>query len=157
MNKLITVTALSVMLSACGGSGTPSEPELGAAAAVPTNTQDLQVDKKFNFASSRSIDIEFDIAEAASGDASVSICTEYQAGGNAYDVNYESCTVSGDLEEGKFEHVMDVTNEFDSVVAVVWFQDPSSEPLYKEFFVDAKTTRSKGGNPALVGYPINRI
>ncbi len=151
MNKVITVTALTMMLSACGGSGTPTEPELGAAASSPlTNTRELVVDENFNFASSRSIDIEFDIAEAAQDDATVSICTDYTPGGNAIDVNYESCTVNGEMENGTFKHVMNVTNEFDSVVAVVWFQDPSNEPLYKEFFVNDSTTRSKRGNPTLI-------
>jgi len=154
MNKIITVAAVSAMLSACGGSGTPtesSEPTIGAAvASTPTNTSDLRVDENFDFASSRSIDIEFDIEEAALSDASVSICTDYHPGGDAYDVNYESCTVNGDMQDGKFKHVMDVTNEFDSVVAVVWFQDPSTEPLYKEFFVSDSTTRSKQEKPTLV-------
>jgi len=158
MKKTITVATLSVILSACGGSGSAGlgepglgEPDLGAAEASPSmvNTADLKVDADFDFASSRNIDIEFDIADAAGSDASVSICTDYNPGGGAFDVNYESCTVTGEMYDGKFSHAMDVTNEFDSVVAVVWFQDSSSEPLYKEFFVET-STRSKGGKPALI-------
>lgn len=152
MKRVITVAAISAILSACGGSGTQTtDPGLGAAVAPsPTNTSDLRVDQGFNFASSRSINIDFDIAEATLSDASLSICTEYNPNGGAYDVDYESCTVNGDLQDGKFNHVMDVTNEFDSVVAVVWFQDPSNEPLFKEFFVNDSTTRSKQGKPTLV-------
>ena len=152
MKKVITVAAVCVALSACNGSGSAglNEPDLGAASAVAqTNTADLKVNESFDFASSRSIDIEFDIADAANTDASVSICTQYNPGGDAYDVNYESCTVTAGMQNGKFSHVMDVTNEYSSVVAVVWFQDEASEPLYKEFAVDT-TTRSKGGKPALV-------
>jgi len=150
MKKLILVTALPVLLSACGGSGSQSEPELGAAYEPEmTNTRDLRVDASFNFASSRSIDIDFDIAEAAGSDASVSICTDYSPGGGAFDVNYESCSISGEMQDGTFNEKIDVTHEFDSVVAVVWFQDPSTEPLYKEFFVEPATQR-KGGQSALV-------
>lgn len=152
MKKFITLAALSLVVSACGGNGSSglAEPDLGAASArTPANSEDLKVNENFDFASSRSIDIAFDIADAANSDASVSICTDYNPGGGAFDVNYDSCTVMAGIQDGKFNHVMDVTNEFNSVVAVVWFQDASSEPLYKEFFVDS-TKRSKGGNPALV-------
>lgn len=157
MKKTMTVATLSLTLAACGGSGSNesnglTEPELGAAlssSAQLISTADLKVDENFNLASSRSIDIEFDIADAANSDASVSVCTDFSPGGGAYDVNYESCVVSGEIQDGKFQHVMDVTNEFDSVVAVVWFQDPSNEPLYKEFFIDSNT-RSKGGKSTIV-------
>ncbi len=149
MKKAITVIALSAILAACGAEDAAT-PDLGAAQAGPmANTADLAVDADFDFASSRSIDVEFDIADAAGSDASVSICTEYSPGGGAFDVDYESCTVSGEIQDGVFSHTMDVTNEFDSVVAVVWFQDPSNEPLYKEFFVESRK-RSKGQKPTLV-------
>lgn len=172
MRTIITTAALSVLLSACGGGGDSglsvdeqsTVPTLGAAQAAATpdttqiapsviaNTSDLVVDADFNLASSRSIAVNFDIADAQGTDASVSICTDYGSGGNAFDVNYDSCTVNAEMQNGQFNHVMEVTHEFDSVVAVVWFQDPGSAPLYKEFFVDEAVpeNRNKDARPMLV-------
>ena len=165
MKKLIITAGVSIFLTACsGGGGSESAPtvdqplELGAANAAEAevegsttllNTSDIEVDADFNLASSRSINIDFDIADAVGTHGSVSICTDYVPGGGAFDVNYDSCTVSGEMMDGEFSHVMDVTHEFDSVAAVVWFQDPGTEPMYQEFFVD-NATRSKGSKPALV-------
>ncbi len=170
MKKLILTAGVSLVLAACGGGGESTggldQPELGAAneaqapanttplaaaplAAAPLNTSDIEVDVDFNLASSRSIDVDFDIADAEGTHASVSICTDYAQGGSAFDVNYDSCTVTADMFDGKFSHSMDVTHEFDSVVAVVWFLDPGTEPMYQEFFVD-NATRSKGSKPSLV-------
>ena len=177
MRTILTTAALSVLLTACGGSENGlgldednNTPTLGAAqaatspdtteaaevatvtAAVAPNTSDLVVDAEFDFASSRSIAVNFDIADAQGTDASVSICTDYGSGGDAFDVNYDSCTVNAEMRNGQFNHVMEVTHEFDAVVAVVWFQDPGTAPLYKEFFVNEAVpeNRSKDARPMLV-------
>lgn len=159
MKKLLLTAGVAVLLGACSGGGESGptaeleSPELGAAIALestaPSNTRDINIDADFDLASSRSINVNFDIAEAEGTDASVSICTDYTQGGTAFDVNYESCTVTAEMQNGEFSHVMNVTHEFDSVVAVVWFQNPGSQPMYKEFFVD-DTARSKGSQPTLV-------
>ena len=174
MRTILTTAALSVLLTACGGGSenglgldednntptlgaaqaatSPDTTEAAVAAAVAANTSDLVVDADFDFASSRSIAVNFDIADAQGTDASVSICTDYGSGGDAFDVNYDSCTVNAEMQNGQFNHVMEVTHEFDAVVAVVWFQDPGTAPLYKEFFVDeaASENRSKDARPMLV-------
>jgi len=56
--------------------------------------------------------------------------------GDAFDVDYTSCAVRGPMEDGVFSHSMEITNEFDSVIAVVWFQDSSLAPLHQIFTVD---------------------
>ncbi len=166
MKHLKKIIMASTLLCACGGSenGVNDEgiidseaPSLGAAlsqepdAASTTvaNTNELQIDPTFDLASSRNIAVNFDIAEADGTDGSVSICTDYAKDGSAFDVNYESCIVNAQMQDGQFSHLIDVTNEFDSVVAVVWFQTPGTDPLYKEFTVNDQV-RSKGIKPSLV-------
>ena len=163
MKHLITAVIAGTLLSACGGSGNDQAtvdsevPSLGAAltdettatSATVANTSELQIDPTFNLASSRTIDVNFDIAEAEGTDGSVSICTDYAKDGSAFDVNYESCIVSAPMLDGQFSHFIDVTNEFDSVVAVVWFQTPGTDPLYQEFNVNDQV-RGKGIMPSLV-------
>ena len=166
MKHFISVVIAGTLLSACGGSGNgvndeaivdSEAPSLGAAlpeeanaaSATVANTSELQIDPTFNLASSRSIAVNFDIAEADGTDGSVSICTDYAKDGSAFDVNYESCIVNAQMQDGEFSHFIDVTNEFDSVVAVVWFQTPGTDPLYQEFSVNDQV-RSKGIMPSLV-------
>lgn len=152
MKKLLITTSIALALSACGGgsddtvSQTPAtgeEPIVGAALPEPVNTDSLVVENDFSFNTARSINIEFDIEEARGKDASVSICTEYTAV-NAYDVDYSSCPVKASMIDGEFSHSMEVTNAYDSVVAVVWFNDASMDPIAQEFSVDqGATARSK--------------
>jgi len=164
MKRIITIASMSVFLAACGGSGGGSGgdsnnapgsemtlvPELGAAMPtepdVPVDTASLEVADDFAFATSRSIDIEFDLEQARGQEASVSLCTGYQPDGDAFDVDYETCTVQGVMIDGMFSHQMEVTNEFDSVMGVVWFQDASMEPLYREFHVDDATRMKNDGS-----------
>ncbi len=169
MKRKTVAIMMSALLAACGGgsggSGDANSPdvtqvpdtqvpdipatdiqvpEIGAALPAVVDTATLQVDQNFSFDTARTIDIEFDIEEARGKKASVSICTGYDAEGDAFDVDYDSCNVRGEMNDGVFSHSMQVTNEFDSVVGVVWFQDSAMPPLYQEFHVD-DTMRMKGG------------
>lgn len=168
MKRIMTIASISVLLSACGGSGGSGEnpgsalvvpevedlattvdtadlglPELGAALAGPVDTSDLNVSEEFAFNTARTIDIDFDLQNARDKPASVSICTGYEPEGDAFDVDYASCGVQGEMADGVFSHQMEVTNEFDSVMGVVWFRDASMQPMYQEFHVD-DVTRVKG-------------
>lgn len=140
--------SLGILLSAC--SSESDKPEMAAAidgdssnqTSVPividevVDTSTLSVAEDFAFDTARNIDIEFDLEAARNTDASVSICTNYMQDGDAFDVDYDSCAVRGPMEDGVFSHSMEITNEFDSVIAVVWFQDSSMAPLHREFSVD---------------------
>lgn len=166
MRKTITLLTVCTLLTACGSGTTENplidesasatvgtdgnetsgtEPVVGAAIPDPVDTDTLQVDRNFNFATARTIDIDFNLSDAADKDASVSICSEYAQAGDIYDINFDSCTVSGNLDSGVFQHSMEVTNDKDSVVAVVLFQDASMPPMFKEFFVDAATRSRADG------------
>ena len=154
---IAAITASLATLAGCSSESTPDE-QLEVAAAQPepaetqsttgatetveidltdvSDTKSLTVAKDFSFDTAQTIDIAFDLEDARDTDASVSICTEYTPAGDAYTIDYESCTVRGPMYDGVFSHSMEVTNEFDSVVAVVWFLDPAMPPMYREFSLD---------------------
>ncbi len=147
-------------LSACGSASVDEAPDVGAALPAPskdtvdvsvatvevtapvapvalaTDTDTLIVPEEFSFDSARTIDVEFDLEQARGQDASVSICTKYGSDGDAFDVDYTSCAVRGPMVDGVFSHSMEITNEFDSVIAVVWFQDSAMEPLHRVFSIN---------------------
>lgn len=153
MYKSLTAASVALLLVACGGSGSGGvqdtnefvNPGLGAALPDATDTRTLEVDRTFAFETARTIDIEFDIEAAKNADATVSICTDYIPLGTEFDVDFESCTVSGVLDNGTFSHSMDVTNDKDSVVGVVLFQSAEMAPLYKEFSVDENQRTKRDG------------
>lgn len=159
-NLIRTSIALSLIatLSACSSESSDTAPAVGAALPAPvatdtetidpgsaitpapavlaTDTNTLSVSEEFSFDTARTIDIDFDLEQARGQDASVSICTSYGQDGDAFDVDYSSCAVRGPMLDGVFNHSMEITNEFDSVIAVVWFQESSIEPLHRVFTID---------------------
>lgn len=146
LSKGLLALSLALVLTGCGSE--EAAPEMAAAqAAAPagntpvataesTDTKTLEVAHDFAFDTARTIDIDFDLESARDTHASVSICTEYAQDGDAFDVNYDSCTVQAPMTDGVFSHSMEVTNEFDSVMAVVWFKDSTIAPLHREFTID---------------------
>ncbi len=150
-NKCLFAVSLAVAITACGGDGEggSAEPTQGAAIAGPevtvpgvitpdtlTDTKSLVVASDFVFDTARVIDIDFDLESARGSDATVSICTRFDRSGGAFDVDYGSCAIRAPMTDGVFSHQMEITNEFDSVVAVVWFKDESIEPLHRVFGID---------------------
>lgn len=159
--KLLTAALSLLVLAGCGAG--EEEPNMGAAmsaigGAVPTpagieptqidapleieveDTKSLIVSDDFAFDTSQHINIDFDLLSARGSDASVSICTSYGEDHLGYDIDYDSCTVQGDMIDGVFNHAMEVTNEFEKVVAVVWFQDKAIDPVYREFSVGSSSS-----------------
>ena len=159
------VLSLAAM-TGCGGGGESDTPDIGAAMSaigggitspgvvdktevintneeLPLevyNTKSLIVADDFTFDTAQSIDIDFDLESARNNEASVSICTAYNTDDQGYDVDYDSCTVHGNLLNGMFTHSMEVTNEFATVIAVVWFQDSGIDPIHREFTVGGSST-----------------
>ena len=121
-------------------------PAIAAAEADPnsetvlSDTQSLNVSSSFDFTTARTVVVDFDLDQARGENASVSICTEFNPLGDAYDVNYDSCTVRGPMDNGYFQHSMYVTNDIDAVAGVVWFLDSTREPLMQVFPVTSATT-----------------
>jgi len=125
------------------------EPDAAAAIPEAVATDTLVVDQSFSFNTSRMIDIAFDIESARNEEATVTICTEYFNNQEGFDINYDSCPVKGTLVGGVFNHSMEVTNAYDSVVAAVWFQSSQIQPIFREFTV-AQSNRRKGPNRPVI-------
>jgi len=156
MNKSITALCMTLSLVACGQSGSNNQPnDTGAASAAPnlgaalpeaTDTKTLDISKSFSFDTARLIDIEFDIESARNSAADVSICTDYSEVGAEFDINFNTCALNGKLDNGAFNHSMLLTNDKESVVAVVLFQDAEMIPLYREFTVDSNQRNKADGS-----------
>ncbi len=160
----LALTAVAVLLSACGSpSSQNDDPLLGAAfgqgqtesaantnyvaitdeelgflANVPdTETASLRVMDDFTFDTSRETTVSMSIPEASSVNAEATFCTDYslQSGGD-YEVNYDSCVLSAPLLGGELNEELNLVNQHSSVLGIVWFQDPSMQPMYQEFHFD---------------------
>ena len=166
MKNLITLASLTLLLAACGGgpldqSGTASGPVAetpeGPISETPDTTPeleytaDLKSSADFDFSTSRAIAIDFDVVQARTSPGLMSLCTKYTEASGEYDVDYDSCTVQSPLVDGVYSGSMDVTNDVDSVIGVVWFKDPDIAPIYKEFMLEvgAKVARRGAGPQAI--------
>ncbi len=156
------VTSIALLLGACGSSATSYEseeqPELGAASQqietpstadsnyvsaealsnlgdVPdTRTAALVVLDDFTFETSRDTTVSMYIPEAVGVGAEASFCTDYtRLGDGRFDVDYDSCVLSAPLVGGYLEEEIDLVNQHDRVLGVVWFQDPAMDPMYREY------------------------
>jgi len=168
MKNLITLASLTLLLTACGGgpggdtsasSGasnggavTGSEGQSPDTSPALEFTADLKSSADFDFSSSRAIAIDFDVASASTSPGLMSLCTKYTKTDDSYNVDYSSCTVQAPLVNGTYSGKMDVTNDIDSVVGVVWFKDESIPPVYKEFSLEvgAKLARRGEGVQSIV-------
>ena len=170
MKNLITLASLTLLLTACGGGpGGDSSSDTGSTsvstdtgtgpsgqnpdtAPVVESTADLRSSADFNFSSSRSIAIDFDVASATTSAGMMSLCTKYSKSGESYDVDYSSCTVQAPLVNGVYSGNMDITNDINSVIGVVWFADEAVAPVYKEFSLEvgAKLARRGQGPQSIV-------
>ena len=164
MKNVITMLSLTVLLAACGGGGgsdstVSAEADTdGSVANTPDttvvleNTADLEASADFDFATSRSIAIDFDVEQARVSAGLMSVCTDYDELDGMYDINYDSCTLQAPLVDGVYSGDMEVTNDINTVVGVVWFKDESIEPVYKEFSLEvgARLASRGAGNQTLV-------
>jgi len=159
MKHVIALTSLTLLLTACGGGpASESDSHTGPLGETPDttptleNTADLRSSAEFNFDTSRAIAIDFDVAQAKTSPGLMSLCTVYTKQGDQYDVDYDSCTVQAPLVNGEYSGKMDVTNDINSVIGVVWFKDPDIAPVYKEFSLEvgAKVARRGAGPQTIV-------
>jgi hypothetical protein len=159
MKNLITMVSLTLLLAACGGGGSETDTDTPIAATPDTapvvvleNTEDLESSADFDFATSRSISIDFDVEQARTSQGLMSVCSEYSKVDDIYDINYDSCTLQAPLIDGVYSGQMEVTNDINKVAGVVWFKDPDILPIYKEFELelDARLASRGVGAQALV-------
>jgi hypothetical protein len=164
MKNLITLASLTLLLTACGGGGAgDSSSDASTAVAVPAaspeatapaleGTADLRSSADFDFSSTRAIAIDFDVAAATTAPGMLSLCTKYTKSGEVFDIDYDSCAVQTPIINGVYNSKMDITNDINSVVGVVWFSDEAIAPIYKEFSLEigAKIARRGAGPQAIV-------
>ena len=160
----LALTALTAVLTACGSSSSDSDgallgaalpqgqtdsaagtnftattdEELGDLAIVPdTETASLQVLNDFTFDTARRTNVSLSIPEAITESAEATFCTDYSLDVSGdYDVNYDSCVLSAPLLGGQLNEDLDLVNQHDSVLGIVWFQEASMQPMYQEFHFD---------------------
>ena len=160
----LALTTMTVVLAACGSSSTDSdEPILGAAfvqgqtasaantnyvaitdeelgelAEVPdTETASIQAFNDFTFDTARRTNVSLSVPEAFGVQAEATFCTDYTLSASGdYDVNYDSCVLSAPLLGGELNEDLDLVNQHDSVLGIVWFQEASMMPVYQEFHFD---------------------
>jgi len=111
---------------------------------LTTDSQALSVSNTFAFDTARTVEVDFDLDQARNQVASVSICTVFDPQGGPFDVDYDSCTVQGQMLNGVFKHSMEVTNDIESVAGVVWFESNSMPPLMQVFSVAHDSNQSAG-------------
>ncbi|WML91621.1 hypothetical protein RCF98_04600 [Thiothrix lacustris] len=151
MKKIITVVSLMVLLTGCGGGGgtvagtSTSDTTIASNTTAPlesntqaTSTAAIIAAPEFDFASARTIDIQFDVPEARTTEGMLSLCTKYSSESDGtFNINYDSCLVQATLVNGLYQSQMELTNDVNSVIGVIWFADPDLAPVYKEFTLAA--------------------
>jgi len=115
-----------------------TDEELGWRAEVPdTDTANLQVYNDFTFDTSRRTKVDLSIPEAVNVSAEATFCTDYtMSAAGEYDVDYNSCVLQAPLFGGELSEELDLVNQHDKVLGIVWFQDPEMQPMYQEFHFD---------------------
>lgn len=111
-----------------------SNEELTDLAEVPeTKTSDLQVASDFTFSTSRRVGVSLDIPEASDMQAEASICTDYTLmPDGSYDINYDSCVMTAPLQGGLLNDKVNLVNQHQSALAVVWLEDTTMQPVFRE-------------------------
>ena len=111
----------------------------GGVVPTPTlvnNTAGLISSADFDFSNSRTTVIDIDVPSASTSPGLLSLCTRYTRTGDSFDIDYDSCVVQAPLVNGLYSANMNITNDINSVVSVVWFQDESIPPVYQEFSLE---------------------
>lgn len=109
-----------------------------------TETSQILTTANFLFDTAKSVRLQVNLSQAHEIQSSLSLCTVYEQTEAGYFVDYNSCAVKASLENGQFEYSMKMVNQFDSVIAVVWFPGQEFSPLYNELKV-ADLTQGESG------------
>lgn len=106
----------------------------GQLVVVPeSSTAEITTQADFLFDTSRSVSLHVDLPSAYGRKASLSLCMDFQESDVTYIVNYDSCALRATLANGQFVKNVELMNQFDSAIGVIWFTDQESSPLYRKF------------------------
>ena len=163
MNKYLTIALASTLIVVCrpyeeegGVSNTPdlgaalasgqtesaigtpyvgiTVEELGALVETPeTETANIVTSSEFNFPTSRAVALDLYVEEARGVTTDVVLCTDYSKVGDTYDVDYNSCIMQAEMLDGQLTTELDIVNQYERLLGVVWFQDEGTEPVFQEF------------------------
>lgn len=110
---------------------------LGVLDAVPaTETSNLVASRDFSFPTARKVSVSLDVEEARGMTTDVVFCTEYFALQDTFDVDYDSCLFQAEMHDGRLTSQVEVVNQYDSLLGVVWFPEKGTEPVYREFWLN---------------------
>lgn len=98
----------------------------------------------FLFDTARTVQLRVNMLDIAGALGSLSICTDFQETSSGFDINYQSCPIRGTVANGQFEQDMSLMNQFDSVVAVIWFRNQEFAPRYQKFDTADLTESTEG-------------
>jgi len=151
MNKLLLLIPLLISLAACGGSGGTTEGEKPDPTLTPEpipnptptpepepevvkDTAEITSNDEFEFKTSWEMSVEISISQGTNG--MVSICSGYTDNGDGtYDIDYSTCSIQATLDDqGSLISKLNITNEVESLIGVVWPMD-QSDPLYQKFTI----------------------
>ncbi|GIU09565.1 MULTISPECIES: hypothetical protein [unclassified Shewanella] len=142
-SHFVLLSIIAVFISACGGGGddaadtpapiqTPTETTTSTdttttttttddPAPDPTSLDDLVVDADNKLESAYLLTIDVDRVSTERG--YFSLCDDYQAQGDGYSVNFNSCLFRGPLTQGKLSKEVKVANHESQLIAVIWFYE----------------------------------
>lgn len=116
-----------------------------AFATIPeSETSQIVTTANFLFDTAKSVQLNINLADAAGTQSSLSLCTDYESTDTGYSVNYNSCSVKATMSNGQFEHQMELMNQFDSAIAVIWFPNQEFAPMYNELNVEELAENENG-------------
>lgn len=140
------MACFALLVTACGGGGgddaapeTPAPVETATTTTEdpnpdptpdPTSLDDLVVDADNKLESAYLLTINVDRDNTERG--YFSLCDDYQAQGNGYSVNFDSCLFRGPLNQGKLNKDVKVANHESQLIAVIWFYEGQA-PQYSEW------------------------
>lgn len=93
----------------------------------------ISTQASFLFDTSKTVHLKVNLTDTVGTQGSLSVCTDYQETETGFSVDYKSCPIRGTLENGQFDQDMSLMNQFDSVIAVIWFRNQEFAPRYQVF------------------------
>lgn len=116
------------------GAANSGQPTASETTPVAAATAELNAAPSFDFQTQWEMAVDFNIAAARDKDGFLSICSSYEFDGeSAYDVDFDSCAVRASISNGVFQNTINVTNDVEQLLAVIWFAEEFQPPLYSEF------------------------
>lgn len=88
---------------------------------------------EFLFDTARTVRLKVDMRDAVGTEASLSLCTDFQEAETGYKINYQKCPIQGVVSNGQFERALELMNQFDTAVAVIWFPNREFPPRFRKF------------------------